>query len=199
MCGFLEILHSKIPDPALDLYFTRITEASARISGMIGFAKEYENVGVNAPVWQDIRTIVDTVQKQVSLGPVTVKNDLPAGTEVLADPLIVKVFYNLIDNAVRYGGTITTILFSVVERGSDHVVVCRDDGSGVTEHDREKIFERGFGKNTGLGLAISREILGITGITIRETGVPGEGARFEITVPKGSYRKTAGSRETTEV
>jgi signal transduction histidine kinase len=54
--------------------------------------------------------------------------------------------------------------------------------------EKEKIFERGFGKNTGFGLAISRDILDITGITIRETGEPGRGARFEITVPQGMWR-----------
>jgi signal transduction histidine kinase len=54
----------------------------------------------------------------------------------------------------------------------------------------ERIFERGYGKNTGLGLFLSREILAITGITITENGVPGKGARFEITVPKGAYRFT---------
>ena len=78
--------------------------------------------------------------------------------------------------------------FSVEERDGDHVVVCEDDGEGVPATEKEKIFERGFGKNTGLGLALSREILSITGITIRETGEPGKGARFEMTVPKGTWR-----------
>jgi signal transduction histidine kinase len=64
--------------------------------------------------------------------------------------------------------------------------VCEDDGDGIPVEDKERIFDWGFGKNTGFGLAISREILGITGITIRETGVPGKGARFEMAVPKGT-------------
>jgi CheY-like chemotaxis protein len=42
--------------------------------------------------------------------------------------------------------------------------------------------------NTGLGLALSREILDITGIAIKETGEPGKGARFEMTMPKGMWR-----------
>ncbi|MCX6690353.1 MAG: sensor histidine kinase, partial [Methanoregula sp.] len=54
--------------------------------------------------------------------------------------------------------------------------------------DKKKLFTRGFGKHTGLGLFLSREILAITGITITENGVPGKGARFEITVPKGAWR-----------
>ncbi|MCX6689342.1 MAG: hypothetical protein NTZ39_06605 [Methanoregula sp.] len=43
-------------------------------------------------------------------------------------------------------------------------------------------------ERTGSDVALSREILAITGITITEDGVPGKGARFEITVPKGMWR-----------
>jgi len=155
---------------------------------MIQFMKGYEEIGVAAPVWQEICTLADTAAKQAPLGKIIVQNDLPAGAELFADPLVVKVFYNLMDNAVRYGGKITTIRFSVEEAGDDRLIVCEDDGDGVIAGEKEKIFERGFGKNTGLGLALSREILAITGITIRETGEPGKGARFEMVVPKGSYR-----------
>ena len=40
-----------------------------------------------------------------------------------------------------------------------------------------------------MGLFLAREILDITGIGIRETGEPGKGARFEIMVPKGTWRE----------
>ncbi len=186
--GYLAILETKQPDPTLNEYFGNAATAAQRISTMIQFTKEYEKIGVNAPVWQNCRKLVDTVAKQAPLGQVMVKNDLPAGQEVFADPLIAKVFYNLMDNAVRYGGKITTLRFSVEEAGEDHLIICEDDGDGVVAGEKEKIFERGFGKNTGLGLALSREILDITGITIRETGEPGKGARFEMTVPKGAWK-----------
>jgi len=107
---------------------------------------------------------------------------------VFADQLITKVFYNLMDNAGRYGGKITTIRFSALKSGDDPLILCEDDGVGIPADEKEKIFERGFGKNTGLGLALSREILSITGITITETGEPGKGARFEMVVPDGMWR-----------
>jgi len=53
---------------------------------------------------------------------------------------------------------------------------------------KEKIFNRQYYQHTGLGLFLSREILSITGMSITETGVPGEGARFEISVPDGLWR-----------
>ena len=84
------------------------------------------------------------VAKKAPSGKVMLKNDLTAGAEVFADPLIVKVFYNLMDNAVRYGGKITTIRFSVEDAGDEHLIMCEDDGDGVVAEEKEKIFERGF-------------------------------------------------------
>ncbi|MFA5237523.1 MAG: response regulator [Methanoregula sp.] len=186
--SFIDLLHEKTPDPALDYYFTWILQSIARISTMIRFTKEYESIGITAPAWQDPRTVVDTAIQQAPLGKIPVKNDLPAGTEIFADPMIVKVFYNLMDNAVRYGGKITAIRFFLEPRDGDHILVCEDDGFGIPCGDKEKIFNRGFGKNTGLGLFLAREILSITGLTITETGETGLGARFEITIPPGVFR-----------
>ena len=186
--GYLRILEKKQPDTSFSEHFNKINTSAQRISAMLKFTKEYDKIGVNTPVWQDTRTLVDSAAKEAPLGKVLVKNDLPAGAEVFADPLVVKVFYNLMDNAARYGGKITTIRFFAEESADEHLIVCEDDGDGVVAGEKEKIFERGFGKNTGLGLALSREILSITGITICETGEPGKGARFEMTVPKGAYR-----------
>jgi PAS domain S-box-containing protein len=188
--GYLELLQNKSSDPALEKYITRVMEAGNRIAEMIEFTREYDMIGVSSPVWQDCRTLVDLAAKEAPLGQVLVKNDIPAGTIVYVDPLIAKVFYNLMDNAVRYGGKITTIQFSVQESGDHRVILCKDDGEGVPADEKERIFDRGFGKNTGLGLALSREILDITGITIRETGEPGIGAQFEMTVPEGMWRVT---------
>jgi PAS domain S-box-containing protein len=190
LVGYLRILEKKQPDNSFNEYFLKVSTSAERISAMIQFTKTYESIGVNAAVWQDCRTLADTAAKQAPLGQVMVKNDLPAGTEVFSDSLIVKVFYNLMDNAARYGGKITMIHFSFEEREGNKIIVCEDDGVGVPVEEKEKIFERGFGKNTGLGLALAREILDITGITIRETGEPGKGARFEMTVPKGAWRIT---------
>jgi len=188
LTGFLSILEKKQPDLTLSEYFQKISTTAQRISAMIRFTKEYEKIGVHAPVWQGTRALVGTAAKEAPLGKVMVKNDLPGGTEVFADPMIVKVFYNLMDNAVRYNDTITTIRFSVQESGDDHVIICEDEGGGIPVEEKAKIFDRGFGKNTGMGLFLAREILSITGITISETGEPGKGARFEMTIPKGAYR-----------
>jgi len=68
--------------------------------------------------------------------------------------------------------------FSAEELDGGWVIVCEDDNVGVPAEEKEKIFERGFGKKTGMGLFLVREITDSTEITIHETGVPGKGARF---------------------
>ncbi|MFA4861399.1 PAS domain S-box protein [Methanoregula sp.] len=186
--GFVGLLHKKMPDPAYEHYFSRINRASSQIAGMIQFTKEYDKVGVREPAWQDIRILLENVGRDAAPDQVVLKNDLPANWEVFADPLVARVFFNLVDNAVRHGGKITTIRFSLEERDGKRIIVCADDGNGISQDEKEQIFDLGFGKNTGFGLAISREILDITGISIKETGEAGVGARFEMVVPGGAYR-----------
>lgn len=190
--GYIGMLETEQPDPRLAEYCRKAVDAAERIEAMIRFTGEYEKIGITAPEWQDCATMVDTAAGQAPPGQVTLQNDLPAGMEVFADPLVVRVFYNLMDNAVRYGKKITTIRFFMREDDGRRIIVCEDDGDGVPGADKERIFDRGFGKNTGLGLALSREILDITGITIQETGTPGTGARFEMAVPAESCRFAGG-------
>lgn len=192
--SYVELLHMKMPDTPFEDYFSRIMEACSQITSMIRFTKEYEEIGIHAAVWQDLRALVDSAGTGAVHGEVTLKNEIPSDVEVFADPLIVKIFFNLIDNALRHGGRISTIRFSFETYNGNGIMVCEDDGGGVAGVEKERIFDRGFGKNTGFGLAISRDILDITGIMIKETGEPGKGARFEIIVPKEVYRLSgAGS------
>lgn len=186
--GYLAVLEKKQVDPALTDNIRKIRNAAQRITAMIQFTREYEEIGASVPVWQECRKVVDDAIKDAGFGQITINNDIPEGMEVLADPLISRVCYNLIENAVRHGRTVTRVRFSTIGSNGDHLIVCEDNGAGVAPEEKEMIFTRGFGRNTGLGLFLSREILSITGITIRECGEQGKGARFEIAVPKGAYR-----------
>jgi len=189
--GYANILKEEQSDSSMSEKIGIIEKASERIADMIRFTKEYENVGVETPTWHDVRQLVDSVAQELHLGRVRLSNDLPGGTEIFADPLTRRVVFNLMDNSLRYGEKVTTIRFSGEERDDSYIIVCEDDGVGIPPGEKEEIFSRGYGKNTGMGLFFSREILAITGITITENGEPGKGARFEIGVPMGKYRKVS--------
>jgi PAS domain S-box-containing protein len=177
-------------------YLAMAEKTAVAMTKMISFTREYQDIGVREPIWQE----VDEVARHAagSLHSDKVSIDIHVGTvRIFSDRLLEKVFYNLFDNALRHGGEpLTTIQVLAREDESGLVITVEDDGIGITRKDKENIFERGIGQNTGLGLFLVREILSITGIAIREIGTPGTGARFEISVP-GQCCEFPG-RETTE-
>ena len=102
--------------------------------------------------------------------------------------MLKKVFHNLIDNTARHGGHAARITVDCCTEGQTLVISYRDDGIGVPATEKERVFERGHGKNTGMGLFLVREVLSMTKITIVENGTEGQGAKFELRVPPGGHR-----------
>jgi signal transduction histidine kinase len=144
-------------------------------------------MGVLSPEWKDAGDLLDKISHQGLLSEVRLTNELH-GLILYADPLLERVFYNLVDNAIRHGGSVSWISASYVPGNQGLLVIFEDDGSGIQDDLKEKVFERGYGRNTGLGLFLVREILSITGISIQEVGTAGKGARFEMWIPEGCYR-----------
>ncbi len=191
LAGFIELSRRSRDDPACLADLSRkATETITAISALIGFTKDYEKLGVQSPAWQNVWDLTGSILPQLPLGTIRVERGDPS-LEVFADPLLVRVFYNLFGNALRYGGEqMTTIRITDRREGANLIISVEDDGVGISAGDKGPLFTRGYGKNTGLGLFLSREILAITGITIAENSEPGKGARFEITVPDGAWRYT---------
>lgn len=189
LIGFLELCAESVSNPdELRHFIVQGEKAAKTIEHQILFTRDYQDMGVKAPAWQSVSDNIKQATIGLPMRNVTVVIER-VDLEVFADPLFEKVFYNLIDNALRYGGDqLKKIRIFTMESETMLIIVCEDDGSGITQADKNNLFKRGFGKHTGLGLFLSREILSITGITIIETGEPGKGARFEIIVPKGGWR-----------
>ena len=182
--GYAQIAAVKKGDPVITDYLTRILTAADTIASQIEFTRTYQELGVKAPAWIPVEEIIANVESRV---PVKFSSTC-RGLEVFADPMLARVFFNIIDNAVRHGGRVTEITVRCEREPDGILVIVEDNGSGIMVAEKEKIFERGIGKNTGLGLFLVRDILSITAITIKETGIYGKGARFEISIPDGKYR-----------
>jgi signal transduction histidine kinase len=188
--GYLGLAQAE-KDPAVIRNHLAAMEKITRIfQDELEFTRDYQDLGVHAPVWQDVAVLVSAKTELLKGHGVRVAIDIrPAGLVIYTDLLLEKVFYNLIDNALRYGGEgMTEIRIASREENGSLVLVFADNGTGIPAEDKPRLFSKGFGKNTGLGLFLSQEILAITGIAIAEDGEPGKGARFVITVPEGMYR-----------
>jgi PAS domain S-box-containing protein len=185
--GYTELLRQEILTDQAARIITAVEDAARTIQNHIEFTREYQEVGIHAPVWQDLREVIVRAGGRFRLGKVKLLIEVE-GVELLADPLLERAISNLIDNALKHGTPLTQIRFSALESAAGFAIICEDDGAGIPPQDRERIFSPGFAGASGYGLFLVREILGITGITIHEEGRPGRGARFGIVAPRGTYR-----------
>jgi len=189
----IDTFKDTVQDPVTRELIRVQENAVENIRHQIEFARDYETLGAKAPQWMSISEIFNHLLPVMGTYAITfipLKEDI----EVFGDPLLERVFYNLVDNSIQHGGHVTTISIRYEKTAEGITILYEDNGVGVPPETKQKIFDRGFGTHTGLGLFLAREILEITGLSISETGVPGIGVRFEIRVPEGQYRIIAGIR-----
>ena len=181
---FISLLDENQLNSDMRPYLDEAKKAVHSIMHQIEFTREYEKVGVKEPLWISLEKITEGLfDANVCL------NFNCKGVFVYADAMLEKVFYNLFDNTLRHAKSAAVVDINCRKTDeSNLVIIWEDNGPGIEDSKKEEIFKRGYGKNTGFGLFLAREILDITKITICETGVFGEGARFEMSVPMGGYK-----------
>jgi len=117
----------------------------------------------------------------------------PEAASLVGDPAkLHDVLRNLIENAANYAPERTTISLSA-RRDGDHVaLVVEDEGPGIPETDRQRVFERFYRVDkarsretggTGLGLSIVKHLVGLHGGDVRVENRAGGGARFTVRIP----------------
>ena len=181
--GYLQLTEMDVNDPRLSMYLAKMESATTDIKSQIEFARIYQDLGTLEPQWIKLEPILP----YENVPPTIILNADIQGVELFADPMLEKKF-NLLDNSIQHGQRVSEIQISSYQLDDELVVIWEDNGVGIIADEKERVFKQRFEKNTGLGMFLIREILSLTGITIRETGEPGNGARFEMTVPNGVYR-----------
>lgn len=188
--GFTGLAEESSTDPGVTAYLGRARAVATKMQVLLKFTRDYQNMGMREPQWQSVREVFLQAAPPLETPDVVLSVDV-GNLSIYADPLLEKVFANLMDNAFRHGGHVSRIHLFYEEHPDAIVLVFEDNGVGVPAIEKDMIFRRGYGKNTGYGLFLCREILALTGLSIREAGEPGKGARFEIAVPRVNYRLEA--------
>lgn len=165
----------------------KIKAAADTIQHLMIFTREYQNLGIEMARWYDLEQLVKKAVARINSNGLTTHIDAPH-VSIYADPLIERVFENFVDNAIRHGGTVSEIDVVFNESDGNGTIVVSDNGIGIPVTQKNKIFTKGYGKTKGFSLFLSKEILDYHGISIKENGEPGKGARFEINVPRSRYK-----------
>jgi signal transduction histidine kinase len=169
-------------------FFDKTIGSIESIRNQIAYMRVLQEGGIISPKWQNVKLAFDTGSHLLPEHRATIGDGVEA-VEIYADPLLPRIFYNLLENSLRIGGSRSSgIHLSVRKENTDLLVCFEDDGYWVSDADKEKIFDVGYETGQVRSLFLVRELLGFTGITIREIGVPGVGVFFEIRVPAGKFR-----------
>ena len=164
-----------------------IEEGTDAIERLLSFSREYQSLGVKEPRWYRVSEVTGRVMEETRFAETTFDVQVD-GYSIFADPLFYRVIFNLFENALIHGESVTTISVRFNAEQATGILTIGDDGVGVPVEEKEKIFDEKYGKHTGFGLFFAREILSITGITIAERGTAGVGAVFEMRIPEGCWR-----------
>ena len=174
LMAYHELLMTLVTDEKGKAFLAKEGALNQKIINSLDFAKNYQDMGVNPPRWQNIGQVFLFAISHLDFLHISHTIQVK-GLEIYADPLLEKVFFNLMQNVLLHGEHATEVTIRSRENSDGLVLIVEDNGVGIPAEEKQMIFDRGYGKNTGIGLFLVREVLSITGMTIKETGEPGTG------------------------
>lgn len=160
------------PDTLKPGFETDMDQMEAMISSVLTFMRDQAEGGARERL--DLRTLLDEAVRNAVAGGADVALEPGEAIEVQADPVALnRVFANLLDNAVKYGGRAVVRLD---KDGAEAIATVRDFGPGLPDSELERVFKpfyraphavAGEASGMGLGLANSRSIVLAHGGAIR--------------------------------
>ena len=139
--------------------------------------------------------VADSLEQTSLEKKIVIHKELPSSASYSGDEhMLIRLFTNLIQNAIIYGkenGNIWISLFSY----KDYLeVIIKDDGRGISQEDLPRIWDRFYQADSsrnkshhggsGLGLSFCKQIVQLHGGTIEVKSILHEGSQFKITLPK---------------
>jgi signal transduction histidine kinase len=156
---------------------------------MLQFSKDYELFHQQEPDYLNVADIFDEVLELFPNASNLKITNHCQNLKVYADSLLKELFYNLIDNTLKYGKKTTQITLTYAVQPDQLTLIYQDDGKGINPEIKQTLFKKGTGQGTGLGLYLTKKTLDTYGWQIKETGTYTQGARFEITIPKNNQKE----------
>lgn len=199
--GFVETLQGgtskEDQEKFLDIIKKHVSRLDLIIEDLLSLSKldqDKDSIDkIRSPLTPIIESVVKNCsalsnEKMVTIRLISDDIDVPVN-----ETLIEQAFQNICDNAVKYSPENSIIEIKVTQDETFAYISFKDQGPGIEEEQKEKIFERFFRVDkarsrdmggTGLGLAISRHIVRVHGGRILVESKPGKGAVFTVKLPK---------------
>lgn len=180
--GYLELSTDLITDPTLIDFTQKEQNAAEKIRDRLIFTREYQKIGMLEFSWVSLSDIIKEALNEIVIDPIQVV--IQTGNSlVYVDRNFRLALEKILANIPEHATGATTVILSIVPTETGGNLVIGDNGCGIVQQHKTRIFDLGFGKGNGYGLFLAEKILSVFGIGIQEKGVPGEGARFELMIP----------------
>ena len=180
--GYLELSSDVITDPMLIDFAQKEQAAAERIRERMIFTREYQKIGRYEFGWFSIEDLVKESLNQINLLQLSLKID-NGKRRLYVDKNFRHALEKIIENIPLHAKGATNIEIRYIARNNENILIIEDNGCGIQDSEKLRIFELGFGKGNGYGLFLAAKILSIFGIKIEERGIFGKNTRFELNIP----------------
>jgi PAS domain S-box-containing protein len=157
------------------------------LNEIMTFVKEYHEVGVLEPQWQNLDEVIQKASDATGLNDSMEYN--AKGIRILADPSFFNVFSQLMQYSDLHSNGKMKCSVKCRMEGGDITIAYADNSEGIPYESKDDFIS---GKNMayGRGIYLAVSILKSCGFGFTESGVPGKGIVVEITVPAPKYSIT---------
>ena len=198
--GYAMLLQEKnIPPEEQEEYVGKILFNTKRLSELVGnilLLSKLENQAIPAKkepfrLDEQIRRAILLLESKWSAKDILFDIDLEETVISGAEGLLLHIWVNLIDNAVKFSDKGGSIKMTLRNKKDTAVFSIEDNGCGISEEDMNHIFNRFYqsdssrkDEGSGLGLALVKQIAELCGGTVEVKSVLGKGSRFTVTLMK---------------
>ena len=183
-----------------DRYVEKILENSRRLSGLSSNILALSKLENQETVMdkrefrldEQIRKSILLLESKWAEKGIEFDMELPRLMFYGSEPLLSRVWANLLDNAIKYSPQNGVIRVTLQRRGQAVSLSVADQGPGMTEEAQRHIFEKFYkgdpsrrAEGNGLGLALVKRIAELCQGSVEVRSAPGEGAMFVVTLPDG--------------
>ena len=180
--------------PTIAKHTDRLTHVVEDLLSLSRLESEGDTLDLSAVNLSDIVAgVSDELTPKATNQKIDIYNQLDTALGLQADePRLRQVFFNLLENAVKYSGEGKQVTVSGNQVKEGFLEICvADNGNGIPQHALDRIFERFYrvdksrsreSGDTGLGLAIVKHIVQLHGGTVWCESTVGEGTKFYFTL-----------------
>lgn len=184
--GILSIGVMKFDDPDVLFFIEALKDSAQGIQHQIDISREFRDIGTSPPTWIPVQAAVLDAAGRAGSGGISFRI-WTERLEIFADPHLPAVFFHIFDTTIKETAGVTTVVITYHVQENGCAILVETDGAGIEMSMKESLFTQRE-ERFGHGLFLAHEICSISDMTIKETGTPGKGTRFELTIPPEGYR-----------